>query len=96
MKAYGGVDVYIPVFLTSTLVGGELSALRLGHFTPPESAPGTHWIGALWGLSAGLDDTEKMLAPSTLENITDQDFSEPVIENFHMADVMQGSISAFN
>jgi hypothetical protein len=40
MKAYGGVDVYTHVFLTSTLVGGEWSASRPCRFTP-----GTHWIG---------------------------------------------------
>jgi hypothetical protein len=45
MKAYGGVAVWIHVFLTSQLVGGEWSALRTGRFTPKERAPGTHWIG---------------------------------------------------
>jgi hypothetical protein len=34
MKAYGGVDIYIHVFLTSALVGGEWSASRPGRFTP--------------------------------------------------------------
>jgi hypothetical protein len=34
MKAYGGVDVYIHIFLTSTLVGGEWSASHPGRFTP--------------------------------------------------------------
>jgi hypothetical protein len=33
-------------------VSGQLHAL--GHFTPTERAPGTHWIGG-----AGLDDVEK-------------------------------------
>jgi hypothetical protein len=28
MKAYGGVDVYIHIFFTSTLAGGEWSASR--------------------------------------------------------------------
>jgi hypothetical protein len=55
MKAYGGVDVYIHIFLTSALVGGEWSASRLGRFTPGERAPGTHWVG----LREGLDDVEK-------------------------------------
>jgi hypothetical protein len=48
MKAYGGVDVLIHVFLTSALVGGEWSALRPGRFTPGKELPGTHiggWIG---------------------------------------------------
>jgi hypothetical protein len=45
MKAYGGVDIYIHIFLTSALAGGEWSASRPGRFTPGERAPGTHWIG---------------------------------------------------
>jgi hypothetical protein len=38
MKAYGGVDVYIHVFLTSALVGAERSASRPYHFTPGDRA----------------------------------------------------------
>jgi Na+-translocating ferredoxin:NAD+ oxidoreductase RnfE subunit len=34
MKLYGGVGVYIHVFLTSALVGGEWSASRPDPFTP--------------------------------------------------------------
>jgi len=40
--------------LTSSLVGGEWSASRPGHFTPRERAPGTHWIGGWMGPRAGL------------------------------------------
>jgi hypothetical protein len=36
MKAYGRVDVYIHVFLTLGLVGGEWSASCLDSFTPGE------------------------------------------------------------
>jgi hypothetical protein len=54
MKTYGRVQVYINVFLTSALVGGEWSASRPGRFTP-----GTHWIGGWVGRTAGLDDVEK-------------------------------------
>jgi hypothetical protein len=59
MKAYGGVDVYIHIFLTTALVGGEWSASRLIRFTPTtERAPGIHWI--VWvDPRAGLDDIEK-------------------------------------
>jgi hypothetical protein len=41
MKAYEGVDVYIHVFLTWTLIRGELSASHPGRFTQGEklSAP---------------------------------------------------------
>jgi hypothetical protein len=34
MKTYGGVDVYIHIFLTSALVGGEWSALPAGKEPP--------------------------------------------------------------
>jgi hypothetical protein len=39
-------------FLTSALVGGELSASRPDCFTPGEGAPGTHWIGVWVDLRA--------------------------------------------
>jgi hypothetical protein len=50
MKAYGGGDVYIHIFLASALAGGEWSASSPCHFTPGERAPGTHWIGGWVGL----------------------------------------------
>jgi hypothetical protein len=54
MKAYGGVDVEIHIFLTSALAGGEWSASGPGRFTL-----GTHWIGGLVDPRAGLDDVQK-------------------------------------
>jgi hypothetical protein len=59
MKACGGVDVYIHIFLTSALVGGEWSGSRPGRFTPWKRAPGTYWIGGWVDPTAGLDDMEK-------------------------------------
>jgi hypothetical protein len=53
MKAYGGVDMYSHISLTSALVGGEWLASRLGRFTPGERAPGIHWIGGWVGPRAG-------------------------------------------
>jgi hypothetical protein len=40
------MDVWIHIFLTSALVGGEWSASRLVRFTSEEKAPGTHGIGS--------------------------------------------------
>jgi hypothetical protein len=59
MKVYGGVDVYIHIFLTSALGGGEWSASRTGHFTPGERAPYTHWVGGWVYTRACLDGVEK-------------------------------------
>jgi hypothetical protein len=59
MKAYGGVNVWIHIFLTYALTGVEWSASRLCRFTPGERAPGTHWIGGWVDPRAGLDDLEK-------------------------------------
>jgi hypothetical protein len=58
MKAYGGVDVQIQVFLTSALVGGEWSDSRPGRFTLRERAPGTHWIRGWVDPRAGRDNME--------------------------------------
>jgi hypothetical protein len=54
-----GMDVYIYIFLTSALVGGEWSTSRPGRFTSGKRAPGTHWIGGWVDLRAALDDLEK-------------------------------------
>jgi hypothetical protein len=59
MKAYGGLNVYTQIFLTSALVGGEWSTSRPGRFIAEERAPGTHWMGGWVYLRAGLDDLEK-------------------------------------
>jgi hypothetical protein len=59
MKAYEGVDVWIHIFLTSALVGGEWSASRSCRFTPGERAPFTHWIEGWVSTRARLDDVEK-------------------------------------
>jgi hypothetical protein len=50
MKAYGGVDiyVYIHIFLTSALAGGELSASRPGRFTPVKESPLPIGLKAGW------------------------------------------------
>jgi hypothetical protein len=42
-KTYGGVKVYIHVFLTLALCGGEWSASRPGQFTHEERVPLSIW-----------------------------------------------------
>jgi hypothetical protein len=59
MKAYVGMDVYIHIFLTSALAGGELSVSRPSRFTPGERAPGTHWLGGWMDPRACQGDLEK-------------------------------------
>jgi hypothetical protein len=54
MKAYGGVGVYIYIFLTSAEAGSDRSAPRPGRFNPE-----AHWIGCWVDTRAGLDDVEK-------------------------------------
>jgi hypothetical protein len=54
MKTYGGVDVQIHVFLSSSVIGGEWSASCFGRFTAEERAPGTSWIGVWVGPTTGL------------------------------------------
>jgi hypothetical protein len=59
MKAYGGVDLYIHIFLISVLAGSERSDSLSGRFIPGEEAPVIHWIGGWVYPRAGLDDMEK-------------------------------------
>jgi hypothetical protein len=56
-ETYCGSGVIAPRI--RDLDGGEWSDSRLGHFTPRERAPGTHWIGGWVGPSAGLDAVVK-------------------------------------
>jgi hypothetical protein len=50
MNRYGAVEVYLHALLPPALLRGELSASRIGHFTP-----GTHWIGNCVSPRVGLD-----------------------------------------
>jgi hypothetical protein len=59
MKTCGGMDLYIHIFLTSALAGGQQSASRPCRFTPGERAPGTQWIEGWVGPRAGMDDVKK-------------------------------------
>jgi hypothetical protein len=59
LKAYGGVNVWIHVFLNFVQVGGEWSGSLSGSLTPKEKAPGTHGIGGWEDPRTGLDDMKK-------------------------------------
>jgi hypothetical protein len=59
MKANGGGDVYIHIFLTSAVVWGVWLASRPGRFIPGEIASDTNWIGGWINPRAGLDDMKK-------------------------------------
>jgi hypothetical protein len=54
MKTYGEVEIWLHTFLTSTIDGGEWSALRPGRFSFGEN-PCTHYMGGWKGHIAGLD-----------------------------------------
>jgi hypothetical protein len=61
MKAYGGVEVWIYILLTSAIVGGERSASTLLPHTPPQKRlryPLYRRVGG-GGSRAGLDNVEK-------------------------------------
>jgi hypothetical protein len=45
IQTFGGIDAEIHVFLTSALVGGDLSASRPAHFTSEKRGPSSHWTG---------------------------------------------------
>jgi hypothetical protein len=56
MKTYGGMDVWIHVFLTSALVGGEWSAQR-----PRRKSRITNWKGGWVRPRTGVDAVEKRI-----------------------------------
>jgi hypothetical protein len=58
MKTYGEVDLWIHVSLTSSLVGGDLSALRPCHFTPLEKLRGPQSLSGRHGEVKILDPIE--------------------------------------
>jgi hypothetical protein len=78
MKAYGGVDVKIHVFLRSVLVGDGWSASRPDRFIPGEITPCTHWIGGWLGPRAGLDDVVKIKFLNLLGHELDTSVVHPV------------------
>jgi hypothetical protein len=82
MKAYEGVDVYIHIFLTSTLAGGEWSISCPCRFTPRERAPDTHWIGGWVDPRTGLDDLEKRRFLPYWDSNSDPSVVQPVASHY--------------
>jgi hypothetical protein len=58
MTTFGGVDIYIEVFVTSAQVGAEWSASHLRCFTTREAVSDTHSMVQV-GLRAGLNAVEQ-------------------------------------
>jgi hypothetical protein len=71
VKTWGRGGI-VPPFLTSSLGGGEWSALLPGHVIPKEMSPGTHCIGDCVGHRTGLDAVEKDLDPDGNRTLVDQ------------------------
>jgi hypothetical protein len=67
MLAYEGVGVQILIFLTSALVGVELSASRLGRFIPWKERRCAHWIEDWEGPLSGLDSAKRRQFLSLLQ-----------------------------
>jgi hypothetical protein len=59
MKEYGGVDVWIHIFLTSALLGGEWSASCPCSITHRERVASMYWIGDWVAPRAIQDNMEK-------------------------------------
>jgi hypothetical protein len=78
MKANGGVDVWIHIFLTSVLAGGEWSASRPARFTPR-----THWIGGWVDPRVGLDDLKKRkFLPPQRDSNSDPFVVQPIASRY--------------
>jgi hypothetical protein len=96
MRTYGTVDVYIHVFWSSALVGGEWSASRPSCFTAGEIDHGTHWIGGWVGPRTSMYDVEKrklltlpglklwsLCRPAVASRYTDCAITTPRLVTFH-------------
>jgi hypothetical protein len=59
MKAYGKVDIYIHIFLTSALAGDQWLASRPSRFTPGKEPPVPIGYEGWGDPRAGLDEGEK-------------------------------------
>jgi hypothetical protein len=71
------MDVYIHIFLTSALAGGEWSGSRPGRFTP-----GTHWIGSWVGPRVGLGSVEMRKFLTNRASNSDPSVVQPVASRY--------------
>jgi hypothetical protein len=78
MKGYVVVDLYIHIFLTSALAGGQWSASRRCRFTPGESGPCTHWVEGWVNPSAGMDIWRRENSWPYQDSDSDPSVVEPV------------------
>jgi hypothetical protein len=92
------MEVYLHAFLTSALHGGEWSASRPGHFTPRETARGTHWIGGCVDLRAVLDTVvkRKILSPCRLNRTLELRSSRPIYHLFPVSEKVWRCILVFS
>jgi len=58
------VDLYLHVFLTSVIDGGEWSASRLSRLTPEDSVLKTNWIGSRVGVRVSVVANRKNSFPA--------------------------------
>jgi hypothetical protein len=71
IRMYGGVYVWIDIFLTLALFGGEWSVSHPCRFNPGEISPRYPLDRRLGGPEAGLDDMEvKILDPTGIRIAT--------------------------
>jgi hypothetical protein len=82
MKAYGGVDVQIHVFLAYALAGNKWLAS-----SPGRLAPCTHWIGGWMDPRAGLETWRKFLTLQGLKLVanryTDYGIANTNVDRYH-------------
>jgi hypothetical protein len=82
MNTYGGVDIYIHVFLTSPLLGSEWSASRPGRFAPRGEVSSIHWIEGWVGPRTDLDGVERRKSYPYRDSNSDPSAVQPVASRY--------------
>jgi hypothetical protein len=76
------MDVYIHIFLTSALFGGEWSASRPRPLYPREEPPVPIGFGGWVDPRTGLDDVGKILDPTGTRNSNPDSVVQPVASRY--------------